>query len=275
MPLPYAFASVEHLLFAVCSCASDKSRLLTVFLCICASVHLCVQVTDTPGLLARPDEERNKMEQLTLAALGCLPTSVLFVMDLTEECGTSVADQWAIRNELRARFPGKPWVDVFSKSDMLDNVFEEVDGMRVLSEGGVEQSAGVSKGVEYTLTAPRRRTALGGDEVLVAGDGQQVFLGEDVSDEEAGRLALDSAYELAGALPRAIRVSSLTHDGLESLQTSIVAMLQKAQAERDAAEAEAKAAAAAAEGEDGEEAEGGGRQTGIRLSALDLGSRTS
>lgn len=55
------------------------------------------QVTDTPGLLARPDEERNRMELLTLAALRCLPTSVLFVMDLTEECGTSVADQWAIR----------------------------------------------------------------------------------------------------------------------------------------------------------------------------------
>ncbi|MEW5302207.1 MAG: hypothetical protein WDW36_005010 [Sanguina aurantia] len=234
------------------------------------------QVTDTPGLLARPDEERNKMEQLTLAALGCLPTSVLFVMDLTEECGTSVADQWAIRNELRARFPGKPWVDVFSKSDMLGNVFDEVDGMRALPpEGSVEQGAGVSKGVEYTLTAPRRRTALGGDEVLVAGDGQQVFLGEDVSDEEAGRLALDSAYELAGALPRAIRVSSLTHDGLESLQTSIVAMLQKAQAERDAAEAEAKAAAAAAaaEGEDGEEAEGGGGGAADWHSPVSIGPR--
>lgn len=56
-----------------------------------------LQVTDTPGLLARPDTERNKMEQLTLAALACLPTSVLFVMDLTEECGTSIQDQWAIR----------------------------------------------------------------------------------------------------------------------------------------------------------------------------------
>ncbi len=37
------------------------------------------------------------MELLTLAALECLPTSVLFVMDLTEECGTSVRDQWDIR----------------------------------------------------------------------------------------------------------------------------------------------------------------------------------
>jgi nucleolar GTP-binding protein len=54
-------------------------------------------VTDTPGLLSRPDEERNTMELLTLAALEHLPTSVLFVMDLTEECGTSLQDQWEIR----------------------------------------------------------------------------------------------------------------------------------------------------------------------------------
>jgi GTP1/Obg family GTP-binding protein len=60
-------------------------------------VLISLQVTDTPGLLARPDDQRNKMELLTLAALACLPTSVLFVTDLTEECGTSVADQWAIR----------------------------------------------------------------------------------------------------------------------------------------------------------------------------------
>ncbi|KAG2426728.1 hypothetical protein HYH02_014768, partial [Chlamydomonas schloesseri] len=78
------------------------------------------QVTDTPGLLARPDPERNRMERLTLAALGCLDSCVLWVGDLTEECGTGVADQWAIRSELRARFPEKPWIDVLSKSDMLE-----------------------------------------------------------------------------------------------------------------------------------------------------------
>lgn len=37
------------------------------------------------------------MERLTLASLQHLPTAVLFVADLTGECGTSVADQWRIR----------------------------------------------------------------------------------------------------------------------------------------------------------------------------------
>lgn len=37
------------------------------------------------------------MERLTLASLQHLPTAVLFVVDLTEGCGTSVGDQRAIR----------------------------------------------------------------------------------------------------------------------------------------------------------------------------------
>ena len=37
------------------------------------------------------------MERLTLACLQHLPSTVLFVLDLTAHCGTSVADQLAIR----------------------------------------------------------------------------------------------------------------------------------------------------------------------------------
>jgi GTP1/Obg family GTP-binding protein len=84
-----------------------------------------LQVMDTPGLLERPDDFRNKMELLTLAALQYLPSSVMFVADLTEECGTSVADQWLIRHELKQRFPDKPWVDVLSKADLLQDVWQE------------------------------------------------------------------------------------------------------------------------------------------------------
>ena len=44
--------------------------------------QLC-QVMDSPGLLKRPDDERNEMEALTIAAMQHLPTAVMFVMDLT------------------------------------------------------------------------------------------------------------------------------------------------------------------------------------------------
>lgn len=45
---------------------------------------------DTPGLLARDDVDRNTMEKLTLAVLEKLPSVPVFVLDVTEECGTSV-----------------------------------------------------------------------------------------------------------------------------------------------------------------------------------------
>ncbi|EFJ11641.1 hypothetical protein SELMODRAFT_158629 [Selaginella moellendorffii] len=78
------------------------------------------QVTDTPGLLNRIDADRNDMEKLTLAALAYLPTAVLYVHDLTGECGTSVQDQFYIYKEIRGRFPSRPWIDVVSKADLLE-----------------------------------------------------------------------------------------------------------------------------------------------------------
>ena len=60
-------------------------------------------LADTPGLLNRAEGDRNAMERLTLACLQHLPTAVLFVADLTGECGTTVGNQWAIR-----RVPAAP-----------------------------------------------------------------------------------------------------------------------------------------------------------------------
>ncbi|KAG6384862.1 hypothetical protein SASPL_153681 [Salvia splendens] len=77
------------------------------------------QVTDTPGLLRRHDEDRNNLEKLTLAVLSHLPTAVLFVHDLSGECGTSPSDQFTIYNEVKERFASHLWLDVVSKSDLL------------------------------------------------------------------------------------------------------------------------------------------------------------
>lgn len=42
-------------------------------------------------------EDRNNLEKLTLAVLSHLPTAVLFVHDLSGECGTSPSDQVSLR----------------------------------------------------------------------------------------------------------------------------------------------------------------------------------
>ncbi|CAH9097891.1 unnamed protein product [Cuscuta epithymum] len=77
------------------------------------------QVTDTPGILRRRDEDRNNLEKLTIAVLSHLPTAVLYVHDLSGECGTSPSDQFAIYKEIRGRFSNHIWLDVVSKCDLL------------------------------------------------------------------------------------------------------------------------------------------------------------
>eukprot|EP00521_Asterionellopsis_glacialis_P006672 CAMPEP_0195287352 /NCGR_PEP_ID=MMETSP0707-20130614/4446_1 /TAXON_ID=33640 /ORGANISM="Asterionellopsis glacialis, Strain CCMP134" /LENGTH=456 /DNA_ID=CAMNT_0040347101 /DNA_START=24 /DNA_END=1394 /DNA_ORIENTATION=- len=93
--------------------------------------QLC-QVMDSPGLLVRPDDERNEMESLTLAAMQHLPTAVMYVMDLSGGAGdkcSSVADQLQLRKEVRARFPRRPWIDVVSKYDLgvVDGALEDLE----------------------------------------------------------------------------------------------------------------------------------------------------
>ncbi|XP_047323724.1 nucleolar GTP-binding protein 1 [Impatiens glandulifera] len=78
------------------------------------------QVTDTPGLLRRHDNDRNNLEKLTLAVLSHLPTSVLYVHDLSGQCGTSPSDQFLIYKEMKERFSGHLWLDVVSKCDLLE-----------------------------------------------------------------------------------------------------------------------------------------------------------
>lgn len=125
------------------------------------------QVTDTPGLLLRSDDDRNAMEKLTLASLQYLPTAVLFVTDLTGHCGMPVADQWKIRRELRERFPGKLWLDVFSKADLLDVEFSEADDRIAEQNCSTEESSTVENAVQFatSLSKALRVSSMSGDGV--------------------------------------------------------------------------------------------------------------
>ncbi|CAM0911189.1 unnamed protein product [Alopecurus aequalis] len=86
------------------------------------SNHERFQVTDTPGLLTRHDDDRNNIERLTLAVLSYLPIAVLYVHDLSEDCGTKVADQYITYRHIKERFGDRLWINVISKCDLLDKV---------------------------------------------------------------------------------------------------------------------------------------------------------
>lgn len=78
------------------------------------------QIMDSPGLLDRPDAERNEMERLTFASLAHLPSAVMFVIDPTGLSGekSTLEAQLNVRGYLKERFPQRPWIDVVSKGDL-------------------------------------------------------------------------------------------------------------------------------------------------------------
>ncbi|CAM9159719.1 unnamed protein product [Scytosiphon promiscuus] len=110
------------------------------------------QIMDTPGVLSRPDGERNEMEALTLASMQHLPTAVVFVMDLSGHSGhlSSIENQMQVRHELRRRFPRRPWLDVISKADLPRLELEKAK--EALPEGYLDLSTQDGTGVEDLKT---------------------------------------------------------------------------------------------------------------------------
>lgn len=114
------------------------------------------QVTDTPGLLKRCDDDRNNLEKLTLAVLSHLPTAILYVHDLSGECGTSPSDQFVTYKEIKERFIDHLWLDVVSKCDLLQGsptiVIEDDDEVarykKIGPSGAIHVSVKTELGVE-------------------------------------------------------------------------------------------------------------------------------
>ncbi|MGM0590668.1 MAG: NOG1 family protein [Halobacteriota archaeon] len=64
------------------------------------------QIIDTPGLLDRPESERNAIERQAVSALEHLADGVLFVLDASGDCGYPLDVQLELRDAVRARFSG-------------------------------------------------------------------------------------------------------------------------------------------------------------------------
>ena len=76
------------------------------------------QILDTPGLLDRPMEKRNKIERQAIAALRYLATAVLFILDPSETCGFPLDDQRHLLASVQATFPDVPLVILENKADL-------------------------------------------------------------------------------------------------------------------------------------------------------------
>ena len=50
-------------------------------------------MVDAPGILDHPLEDRNTIEMQAIAALAHLRAAILYVMDLSEQCGHTIEQQ--------------------------------------------------------------------------------------------------------------------------------------------------------------------------------------
>ncbi|CAG2117705.1 unnamed protein product [Medioppia subpectinata] len=89
--------------------------------------YLRWQVIDTPGILDHSLEERNTIEMQSITALAHLRSCILYFMDLSEQCGHTIEDQFALFNNIKPLFANKPLVVVVNKIDIMkvDDLPEE------------------------------------------------------------------------------------------------------------------------------------------------------
>ncbi|GGL68985.1 NOG1 family protein [Halocalculus aciditolerans] len=80
--------------------------------------HIRYQLVDTPGLLDRPADERNDIENQAVSAITHLADAVLFFIDASETCGYELEDQQALLNDIEAIFDDVPVITVCNKSDL-------------------------------------------------------------------------------------------------------------------------------------------------------------
>ncbi|XP_023660638.2 GTP-binding protein 4 [Paramormyrops kingsleyae] len=80
--------------------------------------YLRWQVVDTPGILDHPLEERNTIEMQAITALAHLRSAVLYVMDVSEQCGHNLEQQLKLFENIRPLFANKPLTIVANKCDV-------------------------------------------------------------------------------------------------------------------------------------------------------------
>ncbi len=96
------------------------------------------QVVDTPGLLDRPLEERNKIELQAIIALKNLGGGMVFLIDPSETCGYSLDYQLNVLKSVKEMFGERPMVVALTKVDIaseeqIQRALDRLRGERVFT----------------------------------------------------------------------------------------------------------------------------------------------
>ncbi|KAF2113285.1 nucleolar GTP-binding protein-like protein [Lophiotrema nucula] len=146
------------------------------------------QAIDTPGILDHPLEEMNTIEHQSICAIAHLRASILYFMDLSEQCGYSVQAQIALFHSIKPLFANKQVFVVINKTDLMKpedldlEVQEQLQGM--LKSGEVELLQLSCTTTEGVMSV--RNSAC--DRLLAARNAEKLKSGTTSSGEPTGRL---------------------------------------------------------------------------------------
>jgi nucleolar GTP-binding protein len=90
----------------------------SLFVGHCDHRYLRWQVIDTPGILDHPLEERNTIEMQAITALAHLTCSVLYFVDISEQCGYTIEQQCSLFRSIQPLFANKQLIIVVNKIDI-------------------------------------------------------------------------------------------------------------------------------------------------------------
>lgn len=103
--------------------------------------YLRWQVIDTPGILDHPLEDRNVIEMQAITALAHLRACVLYVMDISEQCGHTIDEQIHLFESIKPLFANKPLMVVINKVDIIK--LDELDDARKNSLSNILNDANI------------------------------------------------------------------------------------------------------------------------------------
>nr|XP_033787443.1 nucleolar GTP-binding protein 1 [Geotrypetes seraphini] len=116
--------------------------------------YLRWQVVDTPGILDHPLEERNTIEMQAITALAHLRAAVLYIMDISEQCGHTLEAQLELFRNIKPLFANKPLIIVANKCDVKriselpeehQSIFKELEAELPVIETSTLTEEGVIK----------------------------------------------------------------------------------------------------------------------------------
>ncbi|AFZ73210.1 NOG1 family protein [Natronobacterium gregoryi] len=115
--------------------------------------HIRYQLVDTPGLLDRPPEDRNKIESQAVSAIEHLADCMVVMVDPSGECGYPLESQLELRDSIGVQFEEVPVLTVANKSDRVAVWNADTDEMAADYTMSVETDENVETVLEAAVAA--------------------------------------------------------------------------------------------------------------------------